>query len=55
MAAKSAEQGTMMGILNCFFYPWLVPIMRNQARIKRGIDVRFLLNIIYTEFNNYSF
>ncbi len=39
MAAKNAEQGTMMGCLNCFIYPWLVPLMRNQAREKRGIDV----------------
>jgi Cys-rich protein (TIGR01571 family) len=41
MAAKSAEQGTIMGALNCFFYPCLVPLMRYQAREKRGIDVRW--------------
>ena len=42
MAGQSAEQGTVMSALQCFFYPCLVPLMRYQAREKRGISVRFL-------------
>ena len=46
MAGKSADQGTIMNALQCLFYPLLVPVMRHQAREKRGIDVRFIFIII---------
>ena len=45
MAGQSADQGTVMSALQCFFYPCLVPLMRYQAREKRGINVRFLIMI----------
>jgi hypothetical protein len=43
MAGESADQGTVLSAIQCFFYPALVPLMRYQAREKRGIDVRFLI------------
>ena len=42
MATQSAEQGTVMGVLQCFFYPLLVPFLRCQAREKHGINVCYL-------------
>ena len=37
-ASKAAEQGNIMSILNCLFYPFLVPFTRNNARVQHGID-----------------
>ena len=41
LASQSSDQGICMGILQCFFYPLLVPILRCQAREKKGIEVNF--------------
>ena len=38
LAANNAGQGTVMAVLQCFFYPLLVPLMRNQVRKERNID-----------------
>lgn len=45
MASQSADQGTVMGVLQCLFYPILVPLLKNTVRSQKGIDVRC------TEFN----
>ena len=41
IAADYAEQGTVMAVLQCLFYPLLVPLMRYQVRNDEDIDVCF--------------
>jgi hypothetical protein len=31
----------LMSALQCFFYPCLVPLLRNKVREQKGIEVRF--------------
>ena len=40
IAAQSADQSIGMALLQCFFYPALVPIMRCQTRRTRQIEVK---------------
>lgn len=39
LAADRAGQGTALAVLQCIFYPLLVPLMRYQARKDRDIEV----------------
>ncbi len=47
MAANRANQGTLMAVLQCWLYPCLVPLMRNQVRKERGIDVSYFDSFVY--------
>jgi len=38
----------LMSALQCFFYPCLVPLLRNKVREQKGIEVySFLLDLIF--------
>jgi hypothetical protein len=48
IAADNAKIGGVpMMILQCLFYPWLVPVLRFEAREKKQIEVKFLLKLDY--------
>ena len=38
IANQAAGEDQVMGFLQCFFYPLLVPILRNKVRESKGID-----------------
>jgi Cys-rich protein (TIGR01571 family) len=38
VASDAAGQEPIWGILQCFFYPLLVPVLRNQVREEKNID-----------------
>lgn len=45
LAANNSGQGLACALLQCIFYPLLLPLMRHNVREQRGIDVGI---IIYT-------
>ena len=40
MASDAAGLSTVWSVLQCFFYPCLVPVMRNQVRESKSIEVK---------------
>ncbi len=39
LASESADQEQILSILQCFFYPLLVPFLRNKTREAKRIEV----------------
>ena len=39
MASNAAGEDMLMSALQCFFYPCLVPLLRNKVREQKGIEV----------------
>jgi Cys-rich protein (TIGR01571 family) len=46
IANQAAGEDQVMGFLQCFFYPLLVPILRNKVRETKGIDGSFIEDVI---------